>query len=700
MPVADLLTRRQTRFTLWLPERTSPPPALVIGTFQQGTPPTVTNLRTFPLREDAAARPGLWEIEASRCELQDGQVYHYWFEVSDAAPWHRDVRVRRTDPLATTTDWRVLSPAAPGASDGAPQPAAVIRFRDGRLWTCDPGGVELAFEEEAPDALGLPANGGLVIYELPPRWSQTDGSRLTGVGTFRDVRALVDAGATSPNFGGLPLLDAGRQYLVDLGVNALELLPIADSPEDREWGYPTANAGAPDFDLGFPRTFSWPTTSADLAALVQACHGHRIRFFLDVVLGYGKNDPCVSVADSWFHVPAAPRGTRFDDADPEQRTSRTGELRQDWGGRLWRYIQARPGVYDPITGRKADVVPARALLRVAVERWLRDFHVDGLRLDSVETIANWDFVQQYRDHARTVFAERCREPAGAEGRFHVIGEELTVPLDLLKQDRVDALWNERFKQRLRHAALGQNAPGDHSFEETVRRLVDCREAGFPSATSAINYFTSHDVEGFQNERLHDFLANNLVVRKEERVKLAFTCLLTAAGIPMILAGEEFADQSDLRLAYPQKQFDAVNFERLQYALDQDAGRIPVDGDHPDERWRARVHAHVRRLIALRTSHPALAGDRTSFVHVDFEEGKRVLVWRRGDVDPVLVVANFSEWGTAPSPTAEYRIPGWPAAPAGKTWFEVTTQQAVPAEWAGRWALYPWSATVWRLQSTA
>jgi pullulanase len=99
--------------------------------------------------------------------------------------------------------------------------------------------------------------------------------------------------------------------------------------------------------------------------------------------------------------------------------------------------------------------------------------------------------------------------------------------------------------------------------------------------------------------------------------------MTAVGIPMIFAGEEFADQHDLPVVHPQKQIDPVNFDRLQ------------------EPWRRRVFDHVARLVRFRTRSAALAVNDTEFIHVDFEEGKRVLAWKRGRPgvdDPVVVVA--------------------------------------------------------------
>jgi pullulanase len=704
MSVSDLLQRRQKSFTLWLPRPSAKPPAVVIGKFVEGAPPGVHLLPGSPFAMTEAA-PGLWELPATGCGLADGKVYHYWFEVDDAALGQLGKRVRRTDPLATTTDWRVLGGVVPGSDDGEPEPAGVIRFHGGQLEVCDPDGHAFAMKDSS---VPLAANNFLVIYELPPRWTQEDGSRLTGVGTFRDVQALVDS-TLAANFAGMRLLDQS-EYLADLGITALELLPVADSYDDREWGYGTSNYAAPDFDLGFPRGYSYPTANHDFAALVSACHRKGIRMFLDVVLGYGRRDPCISVNDGDFHCDMAEAGTTYDSAEPERRTSRPGELRQDWGGRLWRYIAPKPGVYDPITGanpaagQPTAVVPARQFLKIAVERWIRDFHVDGLRLDSIETVANWDFLGEYRDHARATFADVCGSAAKASDHFLVVGEELQVPLAILKktadgqpgQNRLDALWNETWKKRIRRAILGQNFGDDATFEDTVRRIVDCRAVGFSDGAEAVNYITSHDVGGPGNERLFHWLDNNKVGKKEERFKLAFTCLLTSVGIPMILAGEEFGDESDLATSYPQKLFDAVNWERLQQAIDQEqrGGK-----QEPDVRWRKRVRDHVRTLCRLRAAHPALGMNDTDVFHRDFDSGKRVLAWRRGLLaNPVVVVANFSDWGTdLAQPGAEYRVPNWPATPPGRTWLEVTTNQPVPADWVGRWGLLPWDAKVYVLK---
>ena len=88
--------------------------------------------------------------------------------------------------------------------------------------------------------------------------------------------------------------------------------------------------------------------------------------------------------------------------------------------------------YDPICGQTRLLVPARQLMLTQLERWMRDFRIDGIRLDSVENIANWDFVQEFKDYARHLWRVRWQEQhldaAGADKRFLVVGEELQCRL--------------------------------------------------------------------------------------------------------------------------------------------------------------------------------------------------------------------------------------------------------------------------------
>jgi hypothetical protein len=90
-------------------------------------------------------------------------------------------------------------------------------------------------------------------------------------------------------------------------------------------------------------------------------------------------------------------------------------------------------------------------------------------------------------------------------------------------------------------------------------------------------------------------------------------------------------------------------------------------------------------------------NNTNFIHVDFNEGKRVIVWERGTGDDlVVVVANFSDWGTAEptNPNSQYLVQNWPSLPEGKQWREITHDRDVPEAWAGKEPLYPWEAKVY------
>lgn len=549
-----------------------------------------------------------------------------------------------------------------------------MKWRENELVPCDPAGDQPDWQND-PRLDTLPGNNRLVIYELPTRWSriESEGTVSIAGGTFGDVLALIERAAAPINFVGVAALAPGEAHLEDLGVNALELLPPADSFVDREWGYATSNYFAADFDLGFPRGHASPTASSDLAALVTACHRHRLRFFADVVMAFATRYAYRYINFLDFHVH---RGTD----DPEE------DARDDFGGDLFKY-NFLTDAYDPIAGGTARLVPARRLMLTCLARWMRDFRIDGIRIDSVPNIMNWDFVQEYKDLARNIWRSRWLSqglPAqGADERFLVVGEDLAVPIDLLHQNRLDGLWNEEFKRMVRYAIMGRNDEKEPSFEWTVRKLIDCRLLGFADGSQAINYVTSHDVEGVRNERLYNLLNNNGVWNTERRIKLAFVCLMTAVGIPMIFAGEEFADQHDLAVVHPQKQVDPVNFDRLQ------------------DPWRRRVFEYCARLVRFRTRSDALAVNDTAFIHVDFEEGKRVLVWRRGrpGIDhPVVVVANFSDFETALpfAPASEYRVPNWPTTRAGMHWREITQDRDVPPEWVGREPIFPWEAKVYAL----
>ncbi|MCC5662538.1 hypothetical protein LC653_00965 [Nostoc sp. CHAB 5784] len=662
MPI-DLLNRKKTHFVLWRPGASELAPTLYIGNTAPESPDRLAQFREIPLRQSTEF-PELWEVSAQESGLIEGQVYFYWFKVRNSDPYdsaNANQILYCTDPTATTVDRRLLAPT-PSELGGVTSfdPAGVVLYQNKTLIPCDPQGQTVNWEGDAPLET-LPTNNQLVIYELPTRWTKINSNGLIeeGIGTFRDVLALLIPEAIAPTF---PLLSAlnNRAHLVELGINALELLPPEDSDDNLNWGYGTANYFAADFDLGRPDSQSAPTASTDLANLIKVCHQQGLRFFVDVVMAFSRNNPYHNVNFLEFYI-------KWASGDPEQGS------RDGFGGDLFKYNYWVEG-YNPITGQKSWLVPAREYLKAHIAHWLEYYRVDGLRLDSVNNVANYDFLQEFKDFARTLWDKR----GGTGDRFLVVGEELSVPLSLIQQNRLDGLWNEKFKQIIRQVILGKNAWDEPSFEWSIRKLIDCRNLGFTDGSQAVNYITSHDVGGYGNERFFNYLVSNGIAHTEPRIKLAFVCLLTSVGIPMILAGDEFADQQDLPTTDDYKQIDPVNYSRVK------------------DDWRQRIFQYVARLVRLRKASDALAVNDTQFIHVDFNDGKRVLVWQRGNKADqlVVVVANFSDYGTPVG--SEYRVPNWPATPVGKQWKEITQERIVPSEWVGREGIFPWEAKVYAL----
>jgi hypothetical protein len=331
----------------------------------------------------------------------------------------------------------------------------------------------------------------------------------------------------------------GNAYLTDLGINALELLPPADSFFKREWGYDTAHFLAPDSELGQPDGNSSSTANHDLSALVLACHKQRIRVFVDMVMAFSRTEAYQHVAFDPFCIDDAKDHPTDPDALTSRSTPSNVQTRDGFGSTLFRYTRPLASAfYDPESGTdKNALVPARQHMFTQLTRWMTDFRIDGVRMDSVENVANWDFIEGFKDHARASFLERWAAQglgAGADAHFLVVGEELSVPLELLTQKRLDGLWNDHFRVLVRAAVLGLNAggEGESTFEGTVRRAIDCRNIGFTDGTKAVNYITSHDVEGEGRERLYTTFTkfNGFApVDAVRRIKLAFVCLLTAVG---------------------------------------------------------------------------------------------------------------------------------------------------------------------------
>lgn len=673
MVLSELLIRKKTHFVLWRPRYTDPKPAIFIGNFTSPSPSLFGNFTTFPLQQSPLF-PDLWEIKASDCGLTDGQVYYYWFKVRDGiepSPATEQI-LYVTDPLAYSVERNIGAPV-PSEANGITLglPASLILYKDGELLPSDSTGNSVNLESS--DYINnVKPNSSTVIYELPTRWVRKgsnidprDIGKTIGIGTFQDCLSLLNKDTVAPDFSDIDEINQ-TAHILDLGANVLELLPPEDSPQVSEWGYGTSHYFAPDFDLGREDSSSESNAVNSLSTLIQTCHKKGIRFYLDAVMAFSVDNPMFNVNFSDFF-----------------------ELRDTgFGGRRLLFElkdeSNPPQIFDPITGQNTQgypFVPARRFLMSHISHWIDFYHIDGIRIDNVSGINNWDFLAEFTRHSRNEW----QNIGGSNDRFIVIGEELAVPTDLVRQNYVDSLWNEKFKEIIRQVILGKNAEKEPSFEWSVRKLIDCRLLGFSDGSQAINYIGSHDVEGWQNERFYNYLDSNNIYDKLKRFKLAFACLMTAVGTPMIFAGDEFADRQDLPFGDEgdrNKQMDPVNFNRKS------------------DPWRKELFDYVSRLVKFRTISESLAVNDTNFIHVDFSEGKRVLVWQRGlpnSPNPVIVVANFSDWGSdTRNPSARYRIPNWPYSLGINGWKEITQDRNIDPNWVGKEPIFPWEAKVYTL----
>src|SRR4029079_19605215 len=119
----------------------------------------------------------------------------------------------------------------------------------------------------------------------------------------------------------------------------------------------------------------------------------------DVVLAFGKLDSYKSADCPEFHIYISDPDHPPD--DPDALTSGRGngrhETRQDFGGTRFRYSTSVDNAYDPFSGERTTLFPVRQFMKASSVRCMRDLSVDGWRMDSVENVANWDFVQEFKE---------------------------------------------------------------------------------------------------------------------------------------------------------------------------------------------------------------------------------------------------------------------------------------------------------------
>ncbi|MFJ7420894.1 malto-oligosyltrehalose trehalohydrolase [Streptomyces uncialis] len=420
-------------------------------------------------------------------------------------------------------------------------------------------------------------------------------------------------------------------HLAELGVTHVELLPVCPFPGRHGWGYEGVSPWAVHEPYGGP---------AGLSRFVDRAHALGLGVVLDVVHNH--------LGPSGNHLPAF--GPYFTD------THHT-----PWGAAV--NLDA-PG---------SDEV--RAYLRDSALAWLREFRLDGLRLDAVHAL---------RDTRAHTFLEELSEAvdtlSGELGRplFLIAESDLGDPRLITPRKEnglgLHAQWNDDFHHALHTAFTGESGGYYADFaEDPFAALAKTLTGGFfhdgtyssfrgrrhgrpldrgrVSGHRLLGYAQTHDQIGnrAQGDRLSASLSPGLLA-------CVAALVLTAPFTPMLFMGEEwaagtpwqfFTDHTDPELAEAVRQGRRREFTDHGWAArdvpdPQDPAtreRSCLDWSEPGREPHARVLAWYRELIALRRTHPDLAGTDLTAVRVTYDRTARWLMVRRGDL---RIVVNVSE----------------------------------------------------------
>ncbi|MDO9225291.1 MAG: malto-oligosyltrehalose trehalohydrolase [Pseudomonadota bacterium] len=469
-------------------------------------------------------------------------------------------------------------------------------------------------------------------------------------------------------------------YLVELGVTALEIMPVSDFPGQRNWGYDGVLPFAPDAAYGRPEDFK---------RLVDAAHARGLMVLLDVV--YNHFGP----EGNYLHAYAA------DFFNPRHETP--------WGAAI---------NFDGDNNR-----PVRDFFVHNVRYWLEEFHLDGLRLDAIHAI---------RDDSKPDIIEELAAAFRAipERHVHMVLENERNQARYLGRDgevprQATAQWNDDIHHVFHVLATGEDDGYYIDYAgEPMRRLGRCLAEGFayqgepspfdhdqprgePSAHlppgAFINFLQNHDQIGNRafGERLNH-LAAPLI---QEAVTAV---LLLAPQPPMLFMGEEFAAAQPFlffcdfgpELARAVTEGRRREFSRFARFADPAAReRIPdpnavatfeacvLDWGSIEQAPHQAVLDLHRRLLARRKQWiaPRLAGMGNGDPKLTLLSERALdLRWRLGDGSLLTLQANFAEDVVATSPAA------------GELLFATANLDAALLA-AGQ--LPPWSVA-WHLQTSA
>lgn len=514
-----------------------------------------------------------------------------------------------------------LVPLAPGprgyheALVEGVEPGARYRIRfDGRDERPDPAS---AFQPEG-------VHGPSEVDE--PRFPWTDAG-WAGLPLERYVIYEIHVGTFTPE-GTFDAAIGELDGLRDLGITAIEVMPVAQFPGTRNWGYDGVFPYAVQNSYGGPR---------GLRRFVDACHARGLAVILDVVYNHlgPEGNPL------WGLAPY------FTDA-----------YRTPWGAAI------------NFDGPWSDEV--RAYFIENARRWIRDFHVDALRLDAVHAIVDPSarpFLRELADEVRGL-ARALGRPAYLIAESDRNDPRLVAPAER-GGDGLDAVWNDDFHHAL-HVLLTGEREGYYRDFGTLGQLGRALTEGFVyageysafrgrrhGASSArargeqlVVFAQNHDQVG--NRPRGERLASLVPF---EGLKLAAGAVLLSPNVPLFFMGEEYGETAPF--FYFVSHGDPGLVEAVRRGRAEDARRWGVREGIPDPQaeetfLRSKLdralagrpvgralREYVRAFLALRRRLPPLARLNKEATSVRVGEEERVLLVLRAGGGRVLGILNFA-----------------------------------------------------------
>jgi maltooligosyltrehalose trehalohydrolase len=419
-------------------------------------------------------------------------------------------------------------------------------------------------------------------------------------------------------------------YLCELGITAVELMPVAQFPGERNWGYDGVYPFAPQNSYGGPD---------NLKRLVDACHSRGLAVILDVVYNH-----------------LGPEGNYLNGFGPYF----TNRYRTPWG--------------DAVNFDGPDSDPVRHYFISNALYWIIEYHIDALRLDAIHGIYDFSALHILREVADAVHRQ------GKElGRLvHIIAESDLNDVRVINSPEsgghgLNAQWNDDFHHALWALLTGERTGyyGDFGrLSDLVKGFLEgfVLSGGYSAfrrrrhGSSSAHHSPSHLVVFSQN---HDQVGNRIQGERPDKhlslqqLKLAAATVLLSPYVPLLFMGEEYAESApfpyfvslgDAKLVEAVRQGRLEEFAAFEnHALPPDpqaketflAAKLDQEQRHQGD--HRTIFDFYRELIRLRKECTPLANLSRENMQVVACEEKRVLVVNRsiGTIHLVCLF-NFSD----------------------------------------------------------